>query len=235
LFRKLEDLLMQWLTTFSLVIRSNISTLIERFENPERVLNQLILDMEEELVRVRASTAGVIADEIQLGKRVEAARSQAQQWHERAASALKSGDEATARAALEQKMRADQQAESLDREYRPHQAETEKLHRSVHDLEGKIRQANHRRALLLARLTRAESARSVQQVLRTVETQSALAQFERLEQRVSRAEALEQAYDRMEGRDPETEDLKRQFEQKEHKERLQREFDELKQRLDDPE
>src|SRR2546425_434937 len=59
---------MRWLKTFSLVIRSNITALFECFENPERVLNQLVIDMEEELERVRANVAAVIADEIVLGK-----------------------------------------------------------------------------------------------------------------------------------------------------------------------
>ena len=222
---------MKWLHTFSLVIRSNVSALFEQFENPELVLNQLIIDMEEELERVRASTAGVLADEIQLGKRVARARAEAAAWEQRATQALQRGDEAAARAALEQKVQADRRAETLDVEYRQHQAEAAKVHRALRDLETKIRQANHRRALLLARLTRAESARGVQRVLRQVDDRSALAQFERLEARVDRAEALETAYDRLEGRDPDAEALKRQFEEQEQRERLQREFEELKRRV----
>jgi phage shock protein A len=227
----MERFAMQWLQTFSLVVRANVSTLIERFENPERILNQLIFDMEEELERVRASTAGVIADEIQLGKRVEHACDEARQWHERAAKALERGDEATARAALEQKLAADERASQLAKEHRQQEVETAKLQRAVRDLEKKIRQAAHRRALLLARLARADSARGVQQVLRRVDSQSALAQFERLEGRVERSEAVEQAYDRMEGRDPRVDDLERQFAEQEQKERLQREFEELKRRV----
>ena len=222
---------MQWLHTFSLVIRSNVAALCEQFENPELVLNQLIIDMEEELERVRARTAGVIADEIQLGKRVARARDEAREWRDRASAALKRGDEGTARAALEQKVQADQRVEALEKEYRQHQAEAGKVQRALSDLEEKIRQANHRRALLLARLTRAESAKGVQRVLRQVESTSALAQFDRLERRVERAEALELAYDRLEGRDPKAESLKQQFEAQERRERLQREFDELKRRV----
>ncbi len=79
---------MKWLADFSLVIRSNVTALCERFENPERMMNQLILDMEEELQHVRANVAGVIADDIQLGRQVEQARSEVTQWHERAVAAL---------------------------------------------------------------------------------------------------------------------------------------------------
>jgi phage shock protein A len=222
---------MSWLNRFSLIISTNVSALVERFEDPERMLNQLILDMEEELERVRASTAAVIADEIQLGKRVAQARDEAQQWNERAGKALKRGDETTAKSALEQKVLAEQRAESLDAQYRRQQTETAKVQDSVRDLEEKIRQAGHRRSLLLARLTRADSARSVDQVIRQVDGSSALAQFQRLEKRVERAEAMEAAYDRMEGRDPKAEELDRKFADQERQERLQKEFDELKRRL----
>src|SRR5688500_9830554 len=108
---------MRWLKTFSLIIRSNITALVERFENPERVLHQLILDMEEELERVRAKVAGVFADEIQLGRQVDRAREEADLWQQRAAQALQRGDETGARAALEQKILADSRAQTLDAEH----------------------------------------------------------------------------------------------------------------------
>lgn len=222
---------MSWLKRFSLVIQTNVDTFIERFEDPERILNQLIIDMEEELERVRASTAGVIADEIQLSKRAAKARTDAAQWQERAEKAMKRRDEATARAALEQKGLAEQRADALDVQHRRQQAETAKIQAAVRDLEDKLRQAGHRRALLLARLTRADTARKIDRVVRQVEDSSAFAQFSRLEQRVERAEAMEEAYGRLEGRDPKAEDLDRKFAEQERHDRLQKEFDELKHRL----
>jgi phage shock protein A len=222
---------MQWLQTFSLVIRSNITALSEHFEDPERVLNQLLIDMEEELERVRASTAGVIADELQMGKQATRAREDAARWEERAAGALRRNDESAAKAALEQKVLAERRAEALEKEHQQHKEETVRLHRAVRDLEVKIRQANHRRALLLARLTRADSARKIRQVLQRVEGSSSVAQFDRLEHRVDRAEAMEAAYDRMDGRDPAAEELQRQFEEQEQREQLQHELDELKRRV----
>jgi phage shock protein A len=222
---------MSWLKRFSLVIQTNMSAFIEQFEDPERVLNQLIIDMEEELERVRASTAAVIADEIQLGKRVAKAREEATQWQERAEKALRRHDEAGARSALEQKVLAEQRADALDVQYRRQQAEAAKIQAAVRDLEDKLRQAGHRRALLLARLTRADSSRKIDNVVRQVESSSAFAQFNRLEQRVERAEAMEEAYGRLEGCDPTADDLDRKFADEEREERLQKEFDELKRRL----
>jgi phage shock protein A len=222
---------MHWLQTFSLVLRTNVVSLAERFENPERVLHQLILDMEDELERVRASVAGVLADEIQLGKQVDKAREETRQWQERAEKAFKRRDEAQARQALEQKVLAEERLTQLEKEHAKQKDETAKLHRALHDLEHKIRQARHKRSLLAARMARADSARTVNSILKRTDTPSALAQFQRLEERVDRAEAMEQAYDRLGDRAPETRDLEHEFDERDRQEQLQREFDELKKRL----
>ncbi len=224
---------MKWLQAFSLIVRSNATALAEHFEDPERVLNQLIIDMEEDLERVRSNVAGVMADEIQLGKQVDEAKGDAQDWRDRAEKALKRGDESQARQALEQKALADERVAVLDKEYAKHKDETLKLHRALRDLEHKIRQARHRRSLLAARMTRADSARTVNSVLKRTDTSSALATFQRLEQRVERAEAMEQAFDRLDDRAPDAVDLKRQFDERDRQEQLQKEFVELKRRLGD--
>jgi phage shock protein A len=222
---------MSWLANFSLVIRSSITGLCERFENPERMLNQLIIDMEEELERVRGNVAGVIADEIQLGRQVDKARVEVGQWHQRAAAALQRQDEAAAKAAIEQKVLAQKRAETLSKEHAKHNEETARLHRSIRDLERQIRQARHKRSLLVARLARVESARKIDQVMKQADSGSALAQFHRLEERVERAEALEEAYARLEDRDPKAEALAARFAEREQRDRVDKEFQELKRRV----
>lgn len=224
---------MKWLQTFSLIFRSSVTAMTEQFEDPERVLNQLIIDMEEELVRVRNSVAGVMADEIQIGAQVQRAREDAAQWRDRAEKALKRRDEAQAKQALEQKVLAEERALGLDKEHQKQKDESAKLHRALRDLEHKIRQARHRRSLLAARLARASSAQTINDVLRRTEATSAMAQFNRLEERVDRAEAMEKAYDRLDDRPAEVQDLQRAFEERERQDQLQKEFDDLKRRLDE--
>ena len=93
---------MQWLNQFTFVMKSSITALREKIEDPERMLHQLIIDMEEEQESVRRSVAEAIADEIQLGKQVDREREAAKEWLDRATKALKRGDETTSKAALEQ-------------------------------------------------------------------------------------------------------------------------------------
>jgi phage shock protein A len=223
---------MAWIETFKLVMRSNVTALREVVEDPERMLHQLIIDMEEEHQRVRESVAGAIADEILLKKRVTEARREADEWLERAASALRSGNEDQSRAALEQKSCAAERATSLEAEHLRQKEQTAQLQRSVRDLDDKIRQARQRQTLLLARLTRAESQQKIDRAMAKVESRSAFAQFDRLEARVDRSEALTEAFDRLDGKDPDAEQLRRQFEERDRKETLEKELAELKERMD---
>jgi phage shock protein A len=222
---------MGWFESFTLVMRSSVTTLRERIEDPERMLYQLIVDMEEELNRVRCAVAAAIADEIQLGAKCRKAREESQQWFDRATAALKRGDEPAAKAALEHKVTAEQRADGLDKEFSLQKEQTAKLQQSVRDLEDKIRQARQKQTLLLARLVRADSTQRVQAALKHTNSNSAFAQFSRLENRVERAEAMTQAYDRLDGVDPDAVELDRQFQAAERQERLHTELEELKRRV----
>ena len=222
---------MGWINTFSLVMRSSITTLREKIEDPERMLHQLIVDMDEELDRVRGAVAAAIADEIQLGTKCRTTREESQSWFERATTAVRRGDEASAKAALEQKVLLEQRADDLDREYVKQKDQTAKLQHSVRELEDKIRQARQKQTLLLARLVRADSAQRVNDALKHTSSKSAFAQFSKLESRVERAEAVSQAYDRLDGIDPDAAELERKFKETERQERMQSEFDDLKRRM----
>jgi phage shock protein A len=224
---------MRWLNTFSLVMRSNITTLRESFEDPERMLHQLIIDMDHELVRVRESVAGAIADEIQMERKLRKAQEEADHWSERATTAIERGDESSAKLALEQKIMAEQRSETLSAEVAKQKSETEKLRSAVQDLEDKIRQARNKQTLLLARLARAESSSRINRTLDRVHSKSAFVQFRQLEDRVEREEAMCEAYDRLEGRDPAAEELEREFKETDRQERLAKELDALKRRVQD--
>lgn len=215
----------------SLILRSSVTALEEKIQDPGRVLQQLIIDMEEELDRVRSSVAGAIADEIQLRKSHQRVREESEQWLERAHYALERGDETQSEAALAQKLRCDERADDLENEYNKQKTQVLKLQDAVRDLEDKIRQARQKQTLLQARMVRAQSQQHINQALDTTTSQSAFAQFSKLEQQVEREEAMTQAYDRLEGRDPDAEELERQFAEQERKNKLKDELAALKRRL----
>lgn len=224
---------MKWLTNFSLIMRSNITTLKEKVENPERMLHQLIIDMEEELDRIRGTVAEAVADEIQIRKRCEREQKEAGQWQERAATAIKRGDDSAAKAALDQKLAAAERADRYESEHVKQKVEVDKLRRSVTDLEDKIRQAGQKKTLLTARIARATSARRINTALERSTSKSAFAQFQRMEEKVDREEAISEAWDRMEGRDPDAYELKCRFEQEERDQKLEEELAALKDSVGD--
>ncbi len=222
---------MKWFDSFTLVMKSSITALRETIEDPERMLHQLILDMEEELQTVRESVAAAVADEIQLSKQVEKARSESETWLARATAAIQRNDDAGAKAALDQKLRAEERLAKIEDNYDEQQTQVEKLQMAYRELEDRIRQARHKRTLLVARLARAESSDRINKALDRAGGTSAFAEFDRLEKRVERAEAMSAAYDRLSGRDPGAEELAAKFEADERRERLQRELEQLRQRV----
>ena len=224
---------MTWLTQFSFIMRSSLTALKEKVEDPERMLHQLIIDMEEELDRVRTSVAHAVADEIQMRKRCERERAEAATWMERATAAMKRNDETAAKSALEQKLAAAQRADRYDAEHLKQKHEVQKLQDAVRDLEDKIRQAKQKKTLLTARMARATSTQKIHTAMDRTTSQSAFAQFQRMEEKVDREEALSEAWDRLDGKDPDAAELAREFEARERQDQLGRELAQLKSQLGD--
>lgn len=222
---------MKWFSQFSLIMRSNISSLCESVENPERMLQQLILDMQDELARVKQSVAEAIADEILMRKTVEREQSEVTLWSDRATTAVKRGDDESARAALKQQLSAQARADQYAREHAAQALEVRKLQDSVRGLEDKIRQARQKKTLLCAKLARASTTNKINSVIDRADSQSAFAQFNRLQQRVDREEAIGEAWQRLDGEQSECNELQRQFEQEEQTQELNDELENIKKRL----
>lgn len=219
---------MSWLTQFSLVMRSSITSLRESIEDPERMLHQLLVDMEDEHDRVRRSVAEAVADEILMRKRMEKERAEAESWSQRAIAAMKRSAEESARQALELKLAATERAQRFEEEHAKQAIEVAKLQSAVRDLEDKIRQAKQKKTLLAARMARASSSQKISEVLERTNSQSAFAQFRRFEEKVERQEALGEAWERMDGKDPDAAELERQMEAMARNDRLVAELAELK-------
>ncbi len=146
---------------------------------------------------------------------------------------MKRDDEASAKAALERKMAASERADRYVAEHAKQKAEVEKLQHSVRDLEDKIRQAKQKKTLLTARMARASSTQKINAAMERTHSQSAFAQFSRLEQKVDREEALSEAWDRMDGKDPDADELERQFELQEQQEKVAAELELLKSQVNE--
>jgi phage shock protein A len=187
---------MQWLETFTVVMRSQVTTFREKIENPERMIHQLILDMEEELEQARVRVSAAMADERQLETEVQKLKAEQEQWLELATQALKRNEEASAKSALETKRRVEDREKSLVEVHETQVAQTRKLQEAFRDLEGKIRQARRKQRLLLAKMS------------------------------------LCQLHDHLDEYGVETDDIGNNLAEQDRKEQLEREFEELKRRVE---
>lgn len=175
------------------LLKSNINDLISRAEDPEKILNQLIQDMKEQLLEAKKQVASAIADERKLFKQLENERHLANQWEKKAMMAVKAGRDDLAVEALQRK----EQHEALSAEYQAQweaqKAATESLRSALRQLNNKIEEAKRKKDLLIARQRRAEAQARIQQTMAGFGDTSAFESFERMAEKVDRIEAQAEA------------------------------------------
>lgn len=173
---------------FSTMIKSNINDLISRAENPEKMLNQVIVDMRDQLAKAKREVAGAIADERKLKGQLEAEAKQTRDWEQRAMLAVREGRDGLARQALMRQQEHGERAASLENAWRAQASETEKLKTALRQLNDKIEEAKRKRNLLLAKQKRAQAQRRIHQTMSGLSDTSALDAFNRMAEKIEAQE-----------------------------------------------
>jgi phage shock protein A len=192
------------------LIRSNINELINKAEDPEKMLNQVLVDMKGQLVEAKKQVAVAIADEKRLKKQYEQEAAKAQEWERKAMLAVKAGDDGLARAALARKNEHDEVAETLKQQWDAQKQSVEQLKLALRGLDGKIEEAKRKRNILVSRQKRAEAQRTINETLSNINSTSAFDTFERMSDRVTQLEAEAEATAEIGGALPEA-SLESQF------------------------
>ena len=164
----------------STLIKSNINDLIAKAENPEKMLNQIILDMRDQLAKAKRDVAGAIADERKLGAQLDAEVKQARAWQKRAELAVREGRDDLAMQALSRQQEHTQRAGALEQTWRAQKEETEKLKASLRTLNDKIEEAKRKRNLLIAKQKRAQAQKRIHATMSGLSDQSAFDAFNRM-------------------------------------------------------
>jgi phage shock protein A len=172
----------------STLLRSNINDLISSAENPEKMLNQILVDMRSQLAKAKQQVAAAIADEKRLRDQADGERKQSEEWEKRAMLAVQEGRDDLAKQALVRQGEHAQHAEQLEVTWQSHQAETEKLKASLRDLNDKIEEAKRKKNLLLARQRRAQAQQRIAQTMSSLSEKSAFEAFARMEERIEQNE-----------------------------------------------
>jgi phage shock protein A len=172
------------LQKFSTVLKSNINDLISRAENPEKMLNQIILDMRDQLAKAKREVAAAIADERKLKSQVETEVKQARDWQHRAMLAVKENRDDLAKQALIRQQEHTERAQVLQQTWETHSAETEKLKGSLRQLNDKIEEAKRKRNLLVAKQKRAQAQRRIHETMSGLSDTSAFETFNRMAEKI---------------------------------------------------
>ena len=170
------------------LIRSNVNDMVTKAEDPEKMLNQLITDMNKQLVDAKRNVATAISEEKHLQRQVQAQHDKAEEWERRAMVALRAGKEDLAREALQRKKREGEYAKQLQDQYDKQHAAVENLKSSLRDLQGRIEEAQRKKNLLVARAKRAEAEKKIQEIITGLGNTSAFDAFDEMSKRVEQLE-----------------------------------------------
>ena len=172
----------------STLFRSNINDLIARAENPEKMLNQIILDMRDQLSKAKREVAAAIADERKLRAQVESEVKQARDWEKRAVLAVQEGRDDLAKQALLREKEHAQRATTLEQTWQAQAEETEKLKGSLKQLNDRIEEAKRKRNLLIAKQKRAQAQKRIHETMSGLSDTSAFDAFNRMAERIEESE-----------------------------------------------
>jgi len=177
----------------STLIKSNLNDLISTAENPEKMLNQIIVDMRNQLAKAKQQVAASIADEKKLKDQADAEFRLADDWEKRAILAVNEGRDDLATQALLRGQEHLDHGQALAATWETHRSETEKLKQSLRDLNDKIEEAKRKKNLLLARQRRAEAQARISQTMSGMSDNSAFDAFARMEEKINTNERQLQA------------------------------------------
>ncbi len=177
----------------STLIKSNINALISKSEDPEKILNQLIIDMKGQFLEARKMVAVAIADEKRLKRQYEQELGNAQEWEKKAMTAIRAGRDDLAAQALQRKGEHDALAEQFQQQWILQKQASDQLKDALTQLNAKIQEAQRKKNLLIARQKRAEAQKTIQDTMSGMNDTGAFDSFARMEEKVDRMEAEAEA------------------------------------------
>ena len=213
-------------TRFSDIVNSNINAILDKAEDPEKIVRLMIQEMQDTLVEVRTAAARSIADKKDLNRKLGSLERDRNDWDMKAELALRKGREDLAKAALVEKSRVAAAVDVLKQDYLAVDEGLAKLNEDIARLESKLADAKARQKSLLARHQAASSRLAVRQKIYDYKIDDAMLRFEQYTRRIDDVEGRVEAYDLGLPKD-----LNHEFASLEAEESVKDEFDALKRRV----
>ncbi|TKB12392.1 phage shock protein PspA [Desulforhopalus sp. IMCC35007] len=176
-------------TRFRDIVSSNINSMLDKAEDPEKMIKLMIHEMEDTLIELKSSCAGVIAGRKKLERNLENLKEKISLWTQRAALAVEKGRDNLAREALIEKRRLSDSAESLENELLSYKDLLAQYHKDIVELEEKLKSAKEKKRLLVQRHKRASGKKRAHEEIRRSDSADTMARFDKLESRIEQMEA----------------------------------------------
>jgi phage shock protein A len=181
---------MALLDRVSTLVRANLNDLIDKAEDPEKMLKQVILDMQNQLLQVKTQVAIAIADQHLLVKKKKENDDKAAEWKRKAELAVSKEQDDLARAAIERSLTLERNSQSFDEQISDQTAQVENLKNALHKLDSKLDEAKAKIDLLVAQHRRARTINKAGEARMQLDGDSHTGAFERMNQKVQRSEAI---------------------------------------------
>ncbi len=207
------------------LLRANLNDLIDKAEDPEKMMKQVILDMQNQLLQVKTSVAIAIADEHMLSRKAKEQDAKHADWMRKAELAVQAGDDDLARGALDRAMSYRALADGFEQQVGDQKGEVDSLRSALGKLEQKLAEARSKTELLAARHRRARAGLKASEAKAALTEGAGSPTFDRMREKVDRAEALNDAY-----RELSADTLEDRFDALEKERRIEALLEEIKSR-----
>jgi phage shock protein A len=208
------------------LLSANINAMLDNAGDPEKMANEYLRQLQNQLYDVKTNVASAMADETKLRQKLNQHQEEVEGWTNKAAAALRSGDEELARQALQRKAQEQKLAEQYQQQHAMQAEQVERLQESLSQLETRIAETQAKRELIIAKQNRVETQESLQSTMRSVSNVSALDKLDQLEGRVDDQLAHADAMAQLEG-----DSLENRFRKLEQESNVDSELEELKRKL----
>lgn len=212
-------------TRFKDIVSANINAMLDKAEDPEKMIRLMIQEMEETLVELKAGCAGMMADKLRVERELEVCNKEQKKWEERAKLAVEKKRDDLAKEALMEKNRFGSRVESLKEEVKGFDGLLKQSHEDIARLEEKIMQAREKQRILVQRHLRAQKRMQAETTIRKAKSPDAFMRFEEYEHRIDRMEAAANLVN------PKLKNIETEFHQLENTENIEKELAQLKNSL----
>ena len=210
------------------ILKANINDLLDKAEDPEKMVKQIIVEMEEQVDEATQALGQAMGSQKIAAQQLEAARAQSADWNDKARVALKAGNEELAKKALDCKVSTDQQVAQLEASYNAITEQVDKLKEQVQTLKMKLDEARARQHVLIARSKMADAATTAAKAISSTSVSSAFSKLDKMERKVAQKEATAEAFTEMNNDELSQED---EFKQLAHSAAVDQEMESLKKEL----